>query len=372
MRRVGIAGLLGTLSLLIPAPAQATVWLCAPHVDDDPCRSDLTATVVKRSGATRVERAQPARRPRVDCFYVYPTISDQPTTNANFDRDPPLRGVARAQASRFSQQCRLFAPVYRQVTIPALLLRQAGVPTPQSARDLAYGDVRAAWRDYLANHNRGRGVVLIGHSQGAGMLIRLVQDEIDRRPGVRRRLVSALLIGGNVVVGKRRDAGGDFRNVEACRSDRRLGCVVAYSAYRTTPRGDALFGRVERRSLPGRNLSRLEVLCTDPARLARTRALIPYVPTERIPGIVGTQTDEPPDAPTPWVKAPRLYGSECQSIGGADFLRVFPFSAGDPRDIASERPTQPWGLHLVDVNVALGNLVMIVKRQVELYLERRG
>ena len=32
-------------------------------------------------------------------------------------------------------------------------------------------DVVAAWRHYLDHDNRGRGVVLIGHSQGTGMLV---------------------------------------------------------------------------------------------------------------------------------------------------------------------------------------------------------
>ncbi len=31
-------------------------------------------------------------------------------------------------------------------------------------------DVKAAWNDYLARDNKGRGVVLIGHSQGSLIL----------------------------------------------------------------------------------------------------------------------------------------------------------------------------------------------------------
>jgi pimeloyl-ACP methyl ester carboxylesterase len=88
--------------------------------------------------------------------------------------------VAEQQAARFSQTCRVFAPVYRQLTLRAIFGE-----IPASAAAKAYGDVRSAWRDYLRNHNNGRGVVLIGHSQGTYMLRQLARDVIDRRPKVR-------------------------------------------------------------------------------------------------------------------------------------------------------------------------------------------
>ena len=43
-------------------------------------------------------------------------------------------------------------------------------------------DVKAAWEHYLAYNNVGRGVVLIGHSQGSGLLTRLIASEIDGKP----------------------------------------------------------------------------------------------------------------------------------------------------------------------------------------------
>ena len=47
---------------------------------------------------------------------------------------------------------------------------------------IAYGDVRAAWREYLAKHNKGRPFVLIGHSQGSLMLQQLIANEIEGKP----------------------------------------------------------------------------------------------------------------------------------------------------------------------------------------------
>ena len=65
---------------------------------------------------------------------------------------------------------------------------------------IAYGDVLAAWKTYLRKYNQGRGVVLIGHSQGTFVLRELIHQVIDPKKKVRKRLVSAILLGGNVTV----------------------------------------------------------------------------------------------------------------------------------------------------------------------------
>ena len=86
----------------------------------DPCESDLDSTVVTGSGRTRTVSASPAARPKIDCFYVYPTVSTQPTPNANLDLDPQETAVAVAQAARFSQVCNVYAPLYRQITLAVI------------------------------------------------------------------------------------------------------------------------------------------------------------------------------------------------------------------------------------------------------------
>ena len=96
------------------------MWLCRPGLAKNPCESDLTTTVVRPDGTTRVVHDKPAKSPPVDCFYVYPSVSGQPTVNADLSIDPELTAVAEAQASRFSQACRVFAPVYRQLTVVAI------------------------------------------------------------------------------------------------------------------------------------------------------------------------------------------------------------------------------------------------------------
>jgi DUF3089 family protein len=366
MKRAALTVVLAAL-LAAGAPGAAsarTVWLCKPGLERNPCLAPLTTTPIERDGHGPVERPRRARRPEVDCFYVYPTVSGQPTTNANRRIEAEQRAIAREQASRFSQVCRPFAPVYRQLTLAAI--QRPEIPLRAALR--AYRDVRNAWRDYLRRHNRGRGVVLIGHSQGTYMLRELIRREIDRRPRVRRRLVSALLIGGNVLVRKGAAPGGDFRNVPPCRAPRQIGCVVAYSAFSDLPSPNARFGRATA-AVPGvgANPSTSEVLCTNPAALRGGSARLETLfRTERFPGLIGTVAGEPPDAPTPWAAIPRRYTARCRSAGGASWLHVTPVP-GDPRPAVSQTLGPDWGLHLYDMNLALGDLVDVARRQAASY-----
>jgi hypothetical protein len=356
-----------------PAPAQessSTVWLCRPGLPNNPCESDLTTTVVAPDGTQKVVRAKPAKRPPVDCFYVYPSVSAQPTVNANLDVDPELTAVAAFQASRFSQTCRVFAPVYPQLTVVAT---NSASGQSDEARSLAYSGVLSAWRDYLARDNNGRGVVFIGHSQGAGMLTQLLSSEIDPNPRLRSRLVSALLLGGNVTVAVGRDSGGDFQNIRACRRRDQTACVVAYSAFDQPPPPNSLFGRVGGGvSARTGEATGLEVLCVNPAAPGGgTGALEPYRRTTSFPGPIGAVIGPLPPASTPWVRYPRLYTAQCESANGATWLQIT--DIGEPTDqrlrFQNSVLGPTWGLHLADVNVALGNLVDLVRRQAAAHVD---
>ena len=345
------------------AEASGTVWLCRPGLPNNPCESSLETTVVSADGTSALESAVPAESPPIDCFYVYPTVSGQTTVNTNLDIDPELTAIAVQQASRFSQVCQVYAPVYRQLTLSAI---NSGTGDTPEARALAYGDVLSAWQDYLANYNDGRGVVLIGHSQGTLMLTHLITAEIDPDPSLRGLLVSALLIGGNVIVAAGQDAGGDFQNIPACRSTDQTGCVVAYSSFDQEPSPDAFFGRVDTgpkaNELAGGDL---QVLCVNPASLSGgTGPLQPYFGTAKFPGPLGLVLPAPPSVPTPWVASPGLYTAHCESAGGATWLQVDTTGiAGDKRQVVFQTLGSGWGLHLFDVNLALGNLVELVRAQ---------
>ena len=119
-----------------------------------------------------------------------------------------------------------------------------------------------------ARYNKGRPFVLIGHSQGSFVLRELVAKEVDPKASVRKRLLSAILLGGNVLVKKGSDRGGDFRHLRACRSAKQLHCIVAFSTFGDPPPANSAFGRPSRILGVGpKDLSKLEVLCTNPAAL---------------------------------------------------------------------------------------------------------
>jgi Protein of unknown function (DUF3089) len=354
-----------------PRDEWGTTWLCRPGLASDPCTSPLTATVVPRRGATRVEPAHPASTPGIDCFYVYPTISDQLTVNANLAIGFREREVAVAQASRFSQVCRVFAPVYRQITLSAL-----DHPARISVADalIAYDSVRSAFRDYLAHYNHGRGIVFIGHSHGAAILLRLLKQEVDATPPVRRRLVSALLLGGNVTVRKGRTVGGDFAHIPACESGSQTGCVVAYSSFTAKPPQNSQFGRTTsdagvRLLAPHKPSPNIRILCVNLASLAGgTFALDPYLPSLILAFLPAGRA---PAVRTPWVSFPGEYRANCESSGNATWLQVSRITgASDQRPSLTRLQDPALGLHVLDVNIALGNLVQLVRDEAAAYTKK--
>ena len=380
MRSLVVAtGLVIAGAVAAPAVAKAdVVWLCKPGEEPNPCRESLETTVYEADGSSRVENPPLPEAPPIDCFYVYPTVSNQPTTNATKDRAPEVVAIARYQAARFSLQCRVFAPVYRQLTVASIF---TGTTEQRSAGgQMAYGDVREAWREYLARDNSGRGVVLIGHSQGVRMLRQLIREEIDRNDTVRSRLVSALLLGGNVLVRKGRRDGGDFQKIPACADPRETGCAIAYSTFNEPPPDNSRFGRSPARDTSGAGFPAgpdYEVLCSNPASLAaNTRTpLTTYFPSEPYPpgfiaaGIIGLFGGPPPSAPTPWLQPADRYRGRCETQAGANVLMIE--GIGAARRL-NPSPDETWGLHLADVNIALGELVGLVGSQAKSYLAGGG
>ncbi|HEX4518221.1 MAG TPA: DUF3089 domain-containing protein [Gaiellaceae bacterium] len=330
-----------------PPAAAGTLWLCFPGRAGDPCSGNLATTVIRADGSRSIQKPKPAADPPIDCFYVYPTVSNEKTGNAPLQVDLPLLFVAQAQAERFSQVCKVYAPVYRQVTNPALT-----DPSLHPNDQEAYGDVLAAWRDYLAHDNHGRGVVLIGHSQGAYILKHLVKTVIDRSPAERRLLVSAILLGGQVLGANTPADSGDFAHVPTCSSPSATGCVIAYSSFDRKPPPGAMFGRD---ASPATH-----VLCVNPSApgTAATRPVTPLFPTAlmSLVGATGNVT-----AKTPWVAFPDQYTARCARSGTASWLQITQTHVpGDKRPVVHAMLGPGWGLHLTDVNIALADLVGVV------------
>jgi hypothetical protein len=351
-------------STAAPAGTTATadgagiVWLCMPGKANNPCEGDLSTTVIDRSGSRTVSKPAPAADPPIDCFYVYPTASRQTTINADLTIDPEERAVAQAQAAPFSQVCKVYAPIYPQTTIAALT---SGKIT-QAAINLAYNGVKAAWQDYLANYNRGRGIVFIGHSQGAMMLAPLLYLEIDSNPELRKLMVSALLMGGNVSMPAATDATGNFKNIGPCKSVTETGCVVGYSSFGETPPQDAAYGRVHGAlfMLPLPQSGPQQILCVNPAAPGGKGTLSPIFATADLAKLA----DGPKPVPaTPYVSYPDAFSAQCQTSGDATWLQITSTgpSGAAPTLAGSEGPS--WGLHDFDVAAGLGNLIELVRAE---------
>ena len=341
-----------------------SAWLCRPG-RDDVCAEDLAATVVHADGTLARTGWRPNPAAPIDCFYVYPTVSTDSSTYSDTTPDEAERRVVRQQFARFAEVCRPFAPYYRQVTLAGLRARLAGDPGENAglSEGIGYEDVRAAFRHYLENDNDGRGFVLVGHSQGSWVLQRLIREEVEGQ-AVEDQLVSAILAGATFAVPEGEDVGGTLQSTPLCRSSEETGCVIAYYSFRATapPPENTLFGSVPQ---PG-----LEAACTNPANLmGGIGELDPYLPTSGTT-IVGTGgarvwAQGAPEVETAFVNLPGLMTAECATNEHATYLEVTVHGdPSDPRtdDIGGDLTPQ-WGLHLVDMGLAQGNLIDIVDQQ---------
>jgi len=374
------------MAVLLPTPlsaAEAAIdytdpdnWLCRP---DNPraCAVDLTSTVVYADGNTQLQRFTAQPEAPVDCFYVYPTVSLDVTPNSDMLAGPEELNVVRSQFARLGAECRTFAPLYRQVTLTALRANLGGgASTTAPDREMGYQDIINAWNYYLENHNQGRGVILVGHSQGAGVLSRLIINEIEGKD-VQQQIISAMLLGATAQVPEGAQVGGTFKHMPVCQSGDQTGCIVSYVSFRDTipPLANSLFGR---------NTEGSTAICTNPAQLAHghnelhaymsNAAAEGFSSNTQSPWVAGSTT-----ITTPFVSVPGLLSGECVNNGQFSYLQVTVHAdPADPRtdtisgDVmnADGSVNAGWGLHLVDVNVAMGDLVTLAGRQARAYLAR--
>jgi len=351
-------------------------WLCWPGKANDACAIDLTTTIVAADGSTRTESFRSDPKAPVDCFYVYPTVSLDPGVLSDMNAGPEELNVVRQQLARFGSKCRIFAPIYRQFTLTALRAASAGTPMAGGARpNTGYEDVVDAWNHYLKTENKGRGVVLIGHSQGSGVLMRMIAAEVDGKP-VQKQLISALLLGTNLPVEKGKDT-GTFKSIPLCKSASQTGCAIAYATFRDTvpPPANTRFGRTQNAAM--------EAACTNPANLAGgSGELKAYLSNSE--NISNSSAPPPawvkgkPSPKTPFVAVPGLLTGRCVSKDGFNYLEAkVNANPADPRtddipgDVVSNgKVAADWGLHLIDANIAMGNLVDIVGQQSKAYLAK--
>ena len=345
----------------------AESWLCRPG-REDACTVDLDTTIIEADGSMRVETFEAAQDPGVDCFYVYPTVSNDLGPNSDMVANDEENRVIAAQFARFSEVCRTFAPMYRQVTLTALRAMMTGQPVEIDGVT-AYLDVQSAFAHYMEHDNNGRPYVLIGHSQGARMLEQLVARAVDGQPA-QDHMLSAMLIGYNLALPPGETVGGSFQAVASCEAADQTGCVIGYVSFRadSPPPTASRFGK-----LPD---PAVEVACTNPADLAGNSD----VQLEAYLATGGAFTSSEVAAPwveggdavsTNFVRVPGLITGQCLNNEHGSYFAVS--IHGDPTDpraddivgdvVANGVILADWGLHLLDVGIAQGDLIDLVSSQ---------
>ena len=296
------------------------VWLCRPGQAADPCTYSLAATAVTAIGSLRPATwPRSAEASKFDCFYVHPTDSIAGTANTPVATSRLELVVAVEQAAPLSQVCDVWAPSYASQTWSSVEKGLAGdEAVMRSTFTVAYDSVVSAWQWFLA-HTDGKPVVLVGDSQGSAVLIHLISAELDHEPSVRDRLLSAVIVGGNLQVPSGKTIGATFTKVPLCTSGTETGCAIAFSSYPSQPPADSVFGR------PGQGVSLQsdqtakageQIACVNPAAIGGgTADLDPYM-------LTATQLGLKEHVSTAWVTYPRLYSATCKQEGGATWLQV--------------------------------------------------
>jgi hypothetical protein len=333
-------------------------WICRGDMTDT-CDNPAPLTQVAADGTLTVEPYQVAVDPPIDCFYVYPTISEDATYNSDLVPGNEV-GVTDLQAARFNQVCKVYAPIYRSVTLAGLFGRTPG--DFATGWDMAYRDVLDAWRHYLANDNHGRPVVLLAHSQGSFHVVRLLREEIDPKPEERSLIVSAIIPGTSFQVAPGQDVGGDTQHMPLCRSVGQIGCIITFQSYRDTvpPLPGAIFGAPQ-----GSTAS----ACTNPAALAGGPGLLDAAaPTGPW---VFTNPADAAAITTPFMAVPGLITAECKvTPAGYSYLAItVNADPSDPRadDIPGDGAPN-WGLHTVDLSITQESLINLVREQATAYV----
>jgi pimeloyl-ACP methyl ester carboxylesterase len=340
------------------------LWACLPGNDPNECRNgvDLTATEVLADGGTQKVTHAANDAPTFDCFYIYPTVATSGGGNmTNFSNIAPVLDPLRAQAARFSRVCEVYAPLYRQVSLTAS--SDAGVQR-QGDPTLAVGDVLNAFDTYLSKWNKGRNFVVLGHSQGTSMATVLLQQRIDNDPAVRAKLISAVLLGGAIRTPPNARVGGTFANIPTCAAPGETGCAITYVSYaREAPpvAGKALFGAESDAGV---------VACTEPATLANSSGNYrgSYFtknvsnPAFAMPGYLPSNLD------TPYMLYRNFFKGTCVNRDGYSYLEIAINKAeGDVRQDPPYRnltlESTGWGMHLVDYNLELDDLIEAVRLQ---------
>ena len=222
--------------------------------------------------------ALPAGSQSVDVFFVYPTTYSydsklQPPLTSTWSPgwnqslaqayiDPVIKWQVESKIGVFAKAgANVYIPYYQQSSGLDVLNSVLWKNSPQlagaanQALQVAYADVSNAFDYYMAHYNRAangqpRPFILAGHSQGANMLLYLLENKF-RDPALRKLLVVAYVIGWSVTSDDMSSFPDSLALVGICRDKAQTGCIVTYNTQQTP--GDWSL-------VPGSSLGKMELV----------------------------------------------------------------------------------------------------------------
>jgi len=263
-------------------------WIARPGLRQDPSRWLPDGVSAARVGNAAI-------------FYIHPTTYlERDRWNAPLqpggDSEFRTRLFVQSQASALSGAGEIWAPRYRQAAFGAFLLKSDDA---EQALDLAYGDVSAAFDQFVASSG-GRPIILAGHSQGALHLERLIREKIAGKP-IAKRIVAAYVVGWPISTTSDLPALG----LPPCTTPSQDGCILSWMSFGDPANPDLLFQQWQKtRGLNGGERRQKEALCVNPLTgteggaaqpQANPGTLVPsanLLSASLVPGAVGAHCDK--------------------------------------------------------------------------------
>lgn len=183
----------------------------------------------------------------IDVFFIHPTTYTNTARPLGWNApiyDAPLAAktdysTILYQASIFNEAGSVFAPRYRQANLSAYFpVTAADTTEALAAFELAYTDIKAAFRYYIEHYNNGRPIIIAAHSQGTTHGKRLVKEFFDGTT-LQQKLVAAYLVGIPVEENW-------FTHLQPCSSASQTGCVLSWRTFKEGYKPDYVWNEKEK------------------------------------------------------------------------------------------------------------------------------
>lgn len=168
----------------------------------------------------------------VDVFYVHGTgyVNNSSWTSPihpNTATEDNGKFSLANEASIFNGCCNIYAPHYREASIFAYMSYDS--VERDKILDAVYEDISNAFEYFIKNYNQNRPIVIVSHSQGTHLAMRLLR-EIDLSPNIAERVVVGYLIGSGPV-SLTHNYVDSLQNFHICSTATDIHCIVHWNTY---------------------------------------------------------------------------------------------------------------------------------------------